>query len=161
MLDIVCHLCEWKDNFCTSKTISKNESKRGRKAYEVNTRTCIDFREIGRGYDCIRTFCRLMNIPPPPPPSCNQMFISQYTVYYMIRTHMWHQILCKRHIRRGKRYNGKLLSGKKKFSGTGRCTNKVMNTLQNYYGMTFQCWKFVWDEKRDSSYRISLVGILS
>jgi hypothetical protein len=31
MLDIVCHLCEWKDNFCTSKTISKNESKRGRK----------------------------------------------------------------------------------------------------------------------------------
>ena len=26
-------------------------------------------------------------------------------------------------------------SVEKKFSGTGRCTNKVMNTLQNYYGM--------------------------
>ena len=30
MLDIVCHLCEWKDNFCTSKTISKTESKRAK-----------------------------------------------------------------------------------------------------------------------------------
>ena len=29
-------------------------------------------------------------------------------------------------------YKGKLLSDKKKFSGTGRCTNKLMNTLQNY-----------------------------
>ena len=38
------------------------------KAYKVNIRTCIAFREIGRGYDCIRTFCRSMNIPPPPPP---------------------------------------------------------------------------------------------
>ena len=81
MLDIVCHLCEWKDNLCTSKTISKTESKRGRKAYVVNTRTCIAFREIGRGYDCIRTVCMSMNFPPPPPPPppppCNQMFISQ------------------------------------------------------------------------------------
>ena len=59
--------------FVPPKTPSKTESKRGRKAYEVNTRTCIAFREIGRGYDCIRTFCRSMNIPPP----CNQMFIGQ------------------------------------------------------------------------------------
>ena len=49
--------------FHTSKKIESEA--RGRKAYEINTRTCISFREIGRGYNHLQTFCRAMNIPPP------------------------------------------------------------------------------------------------
>ena len=33
------------------------------------------------------------------------------------------------------KHESKVLTDRKKFSGTGRCTNKVMNTLQNYHGM--------------------------
>ena len=38
-------------------------------------------------------------------------------------------------------YKSTLLSDHKKLSGAGRLTNKVKNTLQNYYGMVirFQC----------------------
>ena len=42
-----CELCTWKDAFYTPKTIESEA--RGRKAYEINTRTCISFREIGIG----------------------------------------------------------------------------------------------------------------
>ena len=49
--------------FLHIKTIESEA--RGRKAYEIYTRTCISFREIGRGYSHLQTFCRAMNIPPP------------------------------------------------------------------------------------------------
>ena len=35
-------------------------------------------------------------------------------------------------------YKSTLLSDHKKLSGAGRLTNKVMNTLQNYYGMVIR-----------------------
>ena len=39
-------------------------------------------------------------------------------------------------------YKSTLLSAHKKLSGAGRLTNKVMNTLQNYYGMvTVPMWE--------------------
>ena len=56
-------LCDWSDTFSTSKTLTSNH--RGRKAYENNLRSCIAFREIGRGYQSILNFCKLMNMPPP------------------------------------------------------------------------------------------------
>ena len=56
-------LCDWSDTFSTSKTLTSNQ--RGRKAYEINLSSCIAFREIGRGYQSILNFCKLMNIPPP------------------------------------------------------------------------------------------------
>ena len=49
--------------FSTSKTLTSNQ--RGRKSYEINLRSCIAFREIGRGYQSILNFCKLMNMPPP------------------------------------------------------------------------------------------------
>ena len=53
-------LCDWSDTFSTSKTLTSNQ--RGRKSYETNLRS---FREIGRGYQSILNFCKLVNMPPP------------------------------------------------------------------------------------------------
>ena len=36
------------------------------KPFDVNIRSQIAFREIGRGHDAIETFCGYMNMPPPP-----------------------------------------------------------------------------------------------
>ena len=59
-------------------------------------------------------------------------------------------------------YKVKLLFHKKKFSGIGRCTNKVMNTLQNYYGMIIRSnVANLYGMKKGYRYRISLVSILS
>ena len=55
--------CDWSDTFSTSKTLASNQ--RWRKAYEINLRSCITFREIGRGYQSILNSCKLMNMPPP------------------------------------------------------------------------------------------------
>ena len=35
-------------------------------------------------------------------------------------------------------YKGKFLSDSKKISGTGRCTKKVIDKLQNYYGVAIR-----------------------
>ena len=38
---------------------------RGRKPFEVNVRSAIAFREIGKGYEAMHTFTTMMNMPPP------------------------------------------------------------------------------------------------
>ena len=56
-------LCEWYTTTCTSPTVQSKQC--GVKPYEVNLRAMIAFREIGRGYQSILEFCKLMNMPPP------------------------------------------------------------------------------------------------
>ena len=57
---------DWTSTFCTSKIINdKVVDKRGRKSYDINTRSVIALREIGKGYSSLKTFCGLMNMPPP------------------------------------------------------------------------------------------------
>ena len=66
--DAVCtnEHCDWIDSFSTSKTVkSENRTTSGQKAFDVNVRTVITFRELGRGFSAIETFCRCMNMPPP------------------------------------------------------------------------------------------------
>ena len=57
--------CDWKDDFSTSKCVDPETGKQGRKTYGINTRSCIAFREIGKGLEGLRTVCKNMNIPPP------------------------------------------------------------------------------------------------
>ena len=40
--------CDWKDEFPTATCVDLETSKQGRKTYEINTRSCILFREIGK-----------------------------------------------------------------------------------------------------------------
>ena len=53
--------CEWKYCFHTSK-------KQGH-SYEINVRSVLAFREIGRGHKAMVTFAKVMNMPPPPTPT--------------------------------------------------------------------------------------------
>lgn len=52
--------CGWKYCFTTSK-------KQGY-SHEMNVRTVLAFREIGRGHAAMVTFCIIMNMPAPPTP---------------------------------------------------------------------------------------------
>ena len=64
-----CTSCDWTDEFSTSKCVEPGTSKQGRKAYEINIRSCIAFREIGKGLEGLRSVCKNMNIPPPMQPN--------------------------------------------------------------------------------------------
>ena len=52
-------------------SVVKNSSKeatrdgRGSKPFDVNLRTLLAFREIGKGHAGRETFCGCMNMPPP------------------------------------------------------------------------------------------------
>ena len=56
-----CEDCDWTKNVYTSKKISSNEG-RGRKQYDVNCRAVIAFREIGKRFSAMETFCGFMNM---------------------------------------------------------------------------------------------------
>ncbi|GFV99179.1 uncharacterized protein TNCV_1511521 [Trichonephila clavipes] len=56
-LDIICDICSYSYNFCSSKC----KAEIGKPStYEVNTRC------IGKGAEAARMFCGIMNLPPPP-----------------------------------------------------------------------------------------------
>ena len=52
--------CDWQGSFCTSKQL---KSTKGRPPFEVNIRTVLAFREIGKGYTAIKKYCGFMNMP--------------------------------------------------------------------------------------------------
>ena len=64
---INCTECDWNLNFRTSKEsiVNRDQQKPVRKTFEVNARAIIAFREYGHGYSAIKSFCRIMNMPPP------------------------------------------------------------------------------------------------
>ena len=51
------------DNFYTSKVV--NTSKRGGNYYDINLRSTLGFREIGKGLTSMKLFYSITNIPPP------------------------------------------------------------------------------------------------
>lgn len=65
-LNLSCTLptCMWEKTFFTSKKIEKNDFV-GDKTYEINCRSIIAMREIGKGHSALSTFCGFMNLPPP------------------------------------------------------------------------------------------------
>ena len=68
--------------FSTSKYVDPETSKQGRKTYEINTRSCIDFREITKGLEGLRSVCKNMNIPPPMQPNAlNNIYNTLHSSY--------------------------------------------------------------------------------
>jgi len=55
--------CSWSKEFFTSKSFINN--KPGNNPYEINYRSVLAMREIGKGHTSLATFCGYMNMPPP------------------------------------------------------------------------------------------------
>ena len=64
-LDLKCIACNQNYSLETSYQSSKLNSKTGRKFYDANIQSVIDFREIGKGFEGVSSFCYSMNMPPP------------------------------------------------------------------------------------------------
>jgi hypothetical protein len=62
-IEMKCKYCVWQKTYCSSKKV-KN-CKKGQSPYEVNLVSIVAFREIGVGYDGIKNFCGVMNMPHP------------------------------------------------------------------------------------------------
>nr|XP_047122595.1 uncharacterized protein LOC124806069 [Hydra vulgaris] len=60
---IYCSGCAFKDTFFSSPVVKNN--KAGINTSEINVRSVMAFREIGRGRDAMLTFTSIMNMPPP------------------------------------------------------------------------------------------------
>ena len=56
--------CKWTEIFATNRTVNK-QVQRGKAPYGINIRTVAAFREIGKGFAVIETFCGIMNMPQP------------------------------------------------------------------------------------------------
>jgi hypothetical protein len=69
-LKICCSDCEWETIFFSSAKIDKKINCVGRKRFDINTRTVIAFREMGKGFSAIETFCGIMNMNPPMNKNC-------------------------------------------------------------------------------------------
>ena len=72
-IELYCTKCDWNTSFATSKEVEKSmggEIKSpgpgsGRNPYDINIRSVIAMREVGRGHTALKTLCGLMNIPAP------------------------------------------------------------------------------------------------
>ena len=60
---VSCAESSWHATMSSSKEIDGKVA--GRKQYEVNIRSVMAFREFGKDYSAIETFCAVMNMPPP------------------------------------------------------------------------------------------------
>ena len=65
-LTLDCTLCDWSKSFNSSpEFLPPNCSATKKKSFEVNARSVIAFREIGRGHEAMATFTTMMNMPKP------------------------------------------------------------------------------------------------
>ena len=68
LLEVSCLECDWTKPFWTRQKIDKNIDgckTRGKRRFDVNTRSVITMREIVKGYTILITLCGYMNISPP------------------------------------------------------------------------------------------------
>ena len=52
--------CDWSNTLCTSKTV---KTPKGRPPFDINLRSVIAFREIGKGLTAMKKYCGFMNMP--------------------------------------------------------------------------------------------------
>ena len=73
-LVLSCTKCDWCKTFSTSEEVKKTNTNNedttkspgsGRHAFDINIRSVIAMREIGRGYTALQTLCGFLNIPSP------------------------------------------------------------------------------------------------
>ena len=81
------HLVYWRNlqlekNRLYSKnireTVANHQIKPGRPAFDVNARSVVAFRELGKGHTAMTKFCGFMNIP-------NALHRKAYNYYYYLR----------------------------------------------------------------------------
>ena len=71
LLELSCLECDWTKSFWTSMKVDKNIDgckTRGKSGFDINTRSVIAMREIGKGHTALKTLCGYMNISPPMTP---------------------------------------------------------------------------------------------
>lgn len=64
-INISCTECDWDSTYSSSKEVQNEISKQGNNAFDINTRSVIAMREVGKGFTALKTFCGFMNIPSP------------------------------------------------------------------------------------------------
>ena len=64
-LELECTSCLYVTQFYTSKNVERKEGGKGRKMYEVNVRSVYGCRQIGSGYNNLKTLCCFLNMPEP------------------------------------------------------------------------------------------------
>jgi len=63
---VKCIACDWEYSFSSSpEFMLPGRDPRGAKSQEVNIRTVMAFREIGKGHEGMKIFSTIMNMPPP------------------------------------------------------------------------------------------------
>jgi hypothetical protein len=63
-LVFVCSKCNWRKIFNTSKEV-RRETRSGRVPFEINARSVVAMREIGKGHSVLEKLCGYLNMPPP------------------------------------------------------------------------------------------------
>ena len=63
-INISCCECGWTKYIYTSKEVNI-PGQSGQKSHELNVRSVMAFREIGKGFESMKTFSRLMNMTEP------------------------------------------------------------------------------------------------
>ena len=94
-----CSSCDWKDEFLP-------------KCVDPETRSCIVFREIGKGFEGLRSVCKNMDIPPPMQPNAfnniNTTLHSSYTAVNEVVAAVSHVCLSCRYWNQPGRHNTSL-----------------------------------------------------
>ena len=60
-----CISCDYEQKIASSKEVSQAQSEKGKQLYDINLRSIVAFREIGRGHSAMEKFCGVMNMQTP------------------------------------------------------------------------------------------------
>ena len=55
-ITIFCDICDWERTFYTSKQGARSNKNQGRNMFEITLQAVVVFREIGRGFEAIKSF---------------------------------------------------------------------------------------------------------
>ena len=65
-IEVICPVCGFIKSFYSSrKQISLTRAKSGKAFFDINLRSVLAMREIGKGYEGLSKFCTVMNMPAP------------------------------------------------------------------------------------------------
>ena len=58
-INISCTECDWDSTYSSSKEVQNEISKQGNNAFDINTRSVIAMREVGKGFTALKTFSNI------------------------------------------------------------------------------------------------------
>ena len=87
-IDFKCNSCNYVSSKNTSpEAVDTERGKSGRNVFEINVRTALSFREIGKGHNGIKTFSRCMNMHTMSEPSFRNINQKLYEAYEKAANH--------------------------------------------------------------------------